>query len=147
VIEGNTIDDVLFGITLQRANNNRIIGNRIRSRPDEPADRGDGNEWRGNHWDNYEGFDRNDDGFGDTPYEIWAHADQIWLETPMARFFRNSPALELLDVLERLAPFALPTLILRDPEPVSRPDATAPRIKQQMAQRQGFRRGARAPYR
>ena len=42
VIEGNTIDDVLFGITLQRANNNRIIGNRIPSRPDEPADRGDG---------------------------------------------------------------------------------------------------------
>ncbi len=42
MIEGNTIDDVLFGITLQRANNNRIIGNRIRSRPDEPADRGDG---------------------------------------------------------------------------------------------------------
>ena len=308
VIEGNTIDDVLFGITLQRANDNRIIGNRIRSRPDEPADRGDGirlwysmgnrvenndisrirdititnslrnrfvansvsdsrralnllfshrtlieknlltgnstgitalnsdgltirnnrimhagdasgagialkesgttlihgneiihcavgilsdspmhalnritvidnriahnvtgisfygergghlvlfnsfehnlwqalvgasgdidgNEWRGNYWDNYEGFDRNDDGFGDTPYEIWAHADQIWLETPMARFFRNSPALELLDFLERLAPFALPTLILRDPEPVTRPDATTNRIQQPMAKR------------
>lgn len=31
--------------------------------------------------------------------------------------FANSPALELLDLLERLAPFASPSLILRDPAP------------------------------
>ncbi|WP_313950154.1 hypothetical protein [Accumulibacter sp.] len=51
------------------------------------------------------------------PEEIWAYADPIWLETPMAKFFRGSPVLELLDFLERLAPFSPPTLILRDPEP------------------------------
>jgi nitrous oxidase accessory protein len=39
------------------------------------------------------------------------------METPAARFFRNSPVLELLDFLERLAPFAAPALILRDPAP------------------------------
>jgi nitrous oxidase accessory protein len=39
------------------------------------------------------------------------------METPMATFFRNSPALELLDFLERLAPFAGPALILHDPTP------------------------------
>lgn len=76
-----------------------------------------GNEWHGNYWDNYEGFDRNSDGVGDTPYEIWAYADRIWLEEPMAKFFRNSPVLELLDFLERLAPFALPSLTLRDQTP------------------------------
>lgn len=75
------------------------------------------NEWHGNYWDDYQGFDRNKDGIGDTPHEIWAHADRIWIDTPMARFFRNSPVLELLDFLERLAPFSLPRLILRDPEP------------------------------
>ena len=31
--------------------------------------------------------------------------------------FANSPALELLDFLERLAPFSSPSLILRDPAP------------------------------
>ncbi len=77
----------------------------------------DDNTWRGNYWDNYEGFDRDDDGVGDTPYEIWAYADRIWIETPMARFFRSSPVLELLDFLERLAPFASPRLLLRDPQP------------------------------
>ncbi|MCL2523876.1 MAG: nitrous oxide reductase family maturation protein NosD [Betaproteobacteria bacterium] len=73
--------------------------------------------WWGNYWDSYEGFDRDGDGFGDQPHELLAYADRIWMETPAARFFRNSPVLELLDFLERLAPFAAPTLILRDPSP------------------------------
>lgn len=73
--------------------------------------------WWGNYWDGYEGFDRDGDGFGDQPHELYAWADRIWMETPAARFFRNSPVLELLDFLERLAPFAAPTLILHDPAP------------------------------
>lgn len=77
------------------------------------------NAWWGNYWDDYEGFDRNGDGVGDTPYEIWAYADRIWMETPMAKFFRRSPILELLDFLERLAPFSSPALILSDPAPVA----------------------------
>jgi nitrous oxidase accessory protein len=35
----------------------------------------------------------------------------------MARFFRSSPVMELLDFLERLAPFSKPDLILRDKKP------------------------------
>ena len=76
-----------------------------------------GNNWRGNYWDDYEGFDGDGDGVGDTPHEHYAFADRIWIETPMATFFRKSPALELLDFLEQLAPFAAPELILRDPVP------------------------------
>ncbi len=75
------------------------------------------NDWRGNDWDDYEGFDRNGDGIGDTPYTIYYYADRIWMETPPARFFRNSPVLELLDFLERLAPFSAPDRILSDPAP------------------------------
>jgi nitrous oxidase accessory protein len=76
-----------------------------------------GNDWRGNYWDDYEGFDRDGDGVGDLPHERYAYADRIWIETPMATFFRKSPALELLDFLEQLAPFSSPELILRDSEP------------------------------
>lgn len=75
------------------------------------------NRWLGNYWDDYQGFDLNHDGIGDTPHEIYAYADRIWMETPAATFFRNSPALELLDFLERLAPFSAPVLLLRDPQP------------------------------
>ena len=84
--------------------------------------RGDNNNpnknfWEGNFWDDYQGFDRNGDGFGDNPHELFAYADQIWMELPVARFFRSSPIMELLDFLERLAPFSTPDLILRDAKP------------------------------
>ncbi|MCL1824610.1 MAG: nitrous oxide reductase family maturation protein NosD [Betaproteobacteria bacterium] len=77
----------------------------------------DKNFWEGNYWDTYQGFDANGDGFGDTPHEAYAWADQIWMEIPMASFFRASPVLELLNFLERLAPFSRPDLILRDSKP------------------------------
>lgn len=75
------------------------------------------NKWRGNYWDDYNGFDRNHDGIGDTPYELYAYADQIWIELPMARFFKTAPVLELLDFLERLAPFSSPEMTLKDEIP------------------------------
>jgi nitrous oxidase accessory protein len=75
------------------------------------------NSWQGNHWDEYQGFDRNSDGIGDTPHEAWLFADRIWMEQPFATFFRNSPSLELLDFLERLAPFSSPYRLLSDPAP------------------------------
>jgi len=78
---------------------------------------GEANTWKGNAWSDYQGFDRDGNGIGDTPYEIWLYTDRIWMETPRARFFANSPALELLDFLEKLAPFASPALILRDAAP------------------------------
>jgi len=75
------------------------------------------NDWLGNYWDDYEGFDTDHNGIGDKPYELYAYADRIWMEQPKARFFRNAPALELLDFLERLAPFSAPDMLLRDPAP------------------------------
>lgn len=75
------------------------------------------NEWRGNYWDDYTGFDRDHDGLGDTPYELYAYADQIWIEMPTARFFKTAPVMELLDFLERLAPFSSPELTLKDERP------------------------------
>ena len=78
---------------------------------------GEANFWRGNRWSDYQGFDRDGDGIGDTPYELWLYADRIWMELPKAKFFANSPSLELLDFLERLAPFSSPNLILRDSLP------------------------------
>lgn len=101
------------------------IGNTFRSNLWPVTIIGDGDPlddtWLGNCWDGYEGFDQDGDGFGDRPYELLAYADRIWLETPAARFFRNSPVLELLDFLERLAPFSAPTLILRDSAPRMKP--------------------------
>ena len=79
--------------------------------------KGDQNQWAGNFFDSYQGFDRDNDGIGDKPHEHYAYADQIWMEIPDARFFKTAPVMELLDFLERLAPFSTPELQLRDLKP------------------------------
>jgi nitrous oxidase accessory protein len=83
---------------------------------------GQGYRWRGNHWDDYQGFDRDGDGYGDTPHDELLFADRIWMETPMAGFFRAAPVLELLDLLERLAPFSAPLRVVHDPRPRMTPE-------------------------
>ena len=90
------------------------------------ADNASKNLWAANYWDDYQGFDRDGDGIGDKTHELYAYADQIWMELPVARFFRSSPVMELLDFLERLAPFSTPDLILRDEKPrYVKPERTA----------------------
>jgi nitrous oxidase accessory protein len=76
------------------------------------------NVWEGNYWSDYEGFDRNEDNEGDTPYELYAYADRLWRDAPYAQFFKGSPVLETLDFLERLAPFSEPNMLVRDKKPV-----------------------------
>ena len=75
------------------------------------------NVWQGNFWDDYEGFDRDRNGIGDAPYELYAYADRVWMDVPPTQFFQGAPVLEMLDFMERLAPFSAPRLMLRDSEP------------------------------
>lgn len=77
--------------------------------------------WHGNHWDDYAGLDRDGDGVGDTPYEIYNYADRLWMDLPPAQFFRGGLALATLDFVERLAPFSQPTLLVREEAPLTRP--------------------------
>ena len=75
------------------------------------------NVWESNYWSDYEGFDRDGDQVGDTPYKITAYADRIWQDVPYAQFFKGSPVLEVLDFLERLAPFSEPRVLVEDHAP------------------------------
>jgi nitrous oxidase accessory protein len=84
------------------------------------------NVWSGNYWDDYEGFDRNHDGIGDTPYQLYGYADRIWMDVPPAQFFKGTPMLEVLDFLERLAPFSPPSLMLQDQRPVMTAEVRIP---------------------
>ena len=80
------------------------------------------NVWKGNYWDDYEGFDLNNDGIGDTPYELYGYADRIWMDVPSARFFKGTPVMSVLDFLERLAPFSTPDMLVRDKHPLMSPN-------------------------
>lgn len=125
----NLVAHNITGVYFYGAKGGHIaIGNTFRSNLWPVTIIGDGDPmndtWWGNYWDSYEGFDQEGDGFGDRPYDLLAYADRIWMETPAARFFRNTPVLELLDFLERLAPFSAPALILRDTAPLMKPART-----------------------
>lgn len=76
------------------------------------------NDWNGNYWDDYQGFDQDKNGVGDAPHLYYAYADRIWMDIPSARFFKGSPVLEVIDFLERLAPFSTPELVLKDERPL-----------------------------
>lgn len=86
------------------------------------------NLWRANAWDAFEGFDRDGDGVGDTPFEVWTWADRLWMDVPSAQLFRTAPSLALVDFAERLSLTTEPRLILSDPTPRTKgtPAATGP---------------------
>ncbi len=75
------------------------------------------NTWEGNYWDDYEGFDKNGDGIGDTPYNLYYYADKIWLLNPNVKFFYASPVISILNFLAKLAPISEPVKLLTDKYP------------------------------
>lgn len=96
--------------------NNRFIANILDVQASLP-DASFYNNWNNNYWDRYEGFDRNGDGIGDTPYEFLLWADRLWVDVPMTQFFRGTPILETIDFIERFTSFSDPAVMLRDAAP------------------------------
>lgn len=62
-----------------------------------------GVEWskdgKGNYWSNYQGWDLNEDGVGDTPYQPNDSLDRLFWLYPEARFLMESPVVVLLRFL------------------------------------------------
>ena len=58
-------------------------------------------EGRGNFWSDYLGWDRNDDGRGDVPYD---NVDRLLWMYPQVRLLMNSPSIELLRWVQRAFP-------------------------------------------
>jgi nitrous oxidase accessory protein len=75
------------------------------------------NDWSGNHWSDYAGFDRDGDGTGDAPY-VHAHlADDLLERRPELGMFAHAPALAALDALVRWFPLLAPAAVVFDPAP------------------------------
>ncbi len=75
------------------------------------------NIWIGNYWDNYQGFDRNNDGIGDTPHIERFYADKMLLSNPNVRFFYGSPIISIINFLAKLAPLSEPVVLAIDKKP------------------------------
>ncbi|WP_223162223.1 nitrous oxide reductase family maturation protein NosD [Nitratifractor salsuginis] len=96
---------------------NDFVGNLHDVERDIPKAKREHNDIALNYWDRYEGFDRDRDGVGDTPYRVLIYADKLWQDDHRLKFFYATPILSLVDFIERLAPFDAPEELLKDPRP------------------------------
>ena len=99
---------------------NEISGNEFRSNRadvDTEQRRKSPSRWSGNIWDQYEGFDRDGDGVGDTPHIPRKYGDLLTGEHPSARFFAGSPVIVLIGLIEQVVPMTEPIELLEDPLP------------------------------
>jgi len=77
-----------------------------------------GNKFINNYWSDYQGYDKNEDNVGDVPYALYSYSEHLWVFNKNIKFFYGAPILEVLDFLERLAPFSKPKFVLRDKKPM-----------------------------
>ncbi|MDH5750914.1 MAG: nitrous oxide reductase family maturation protein NosD [Deltaproteobacteria bacterium] len=122
-IENNDISYNVQGIVFHSDwSGNEIRNNSIYSNIHNVSVRGNGtaleNLFEGNYWSDYQGFDRDRDGIGDTPHQERIYMDQLWMDFPAVKFFYGSPVFTFLDFLARLVPFTEPRLIMEDHRPV-----------------------------
>ncbi|MCB9735826.1 MAG: nitrous oxide reductase family maturation protein NosD [Deltaproteobacteria bacterium] len=73
--------------------------------------------WRGNHFDDYQGYDLDGDGVGDIPYELRSLSGELVQRKPELAFLTGTPALWMMDAVTHIAPLLAPPLILSDPTP------------------------------
>ena len=122
-IEGNKIlynAEALHFHSLSENNiikDNTLLGNIEDIVNDSRGSKTDENDFEGNYWDSYAGFDRNNDNIGDTPHKVYQYADKLWLYNPEVKFFYGSPVISLLNFLAKLAPFSEPVFLLEDAKP------------------------------
>ena len=69
----------------------------------------------------YESFDRDKDGYGDTPFLHLSYIDQLWQYYPNLQFFYGSSVFSVLNFLAKLAPFSEPIKLLEDSSPRIKP--------------------------
>src|SRR5262249_4339597 len=105
---------------------NVFAGNGAHVRVDGDRELG-GARFEGNAFDDYAGFDLDDDGFGDVPYELRALSAELVAHYPALPFFRGRPAPAVTDAAGRLFPLSPPALVMRDARPRMEP-AIAPEV-------------------
>ncbi|MCP4622165.1 MAG: nitrous oxide reductase family maturation protein NosD [bacterium] len=114
-----------FNSTLSR---NILKGNAFIDNLETVRVRGKGvasqNLWEGNYYSDYEGFDRDRDGYGDFVYNHDIYLDTLWMDNDWLLFFSGSPVASVLNLLAKLAPISEPRRLMTDRKPVFSPSAS-----------------------
>lgn len=130
VIHGNTLKTSDLGIHLTAGSENNDIyrNNFIANAQQVKYVANRLQEWskdqQGNFWSDYLGWDRDQNGTGDTPYEPNDSIDKLLWKYPSAKILMNSPAVETLRWIQREFP-VLKSPGVKDSFPLMQP-ASAP---------------------
>jgi len=95
---------------------NSLRGNATQVRVDGGGD-ALGNQWEGNDWDDYAGYDLDDDGIGDVAYELRSLSGNLRARHPQLDYLRGAPSLFLVDAASWVMPIVRPTAVLIDARP------------------------------
>ncbi|MBF0288161.1 MAG: nitrous oxide reductase family maturation protein NosD [SAR324 cluster bacterium] len=116
---GYNVEGIVLHSTLKR---NIFKGNALIDNLEEVSVHANGtavgNVWQGNYWSSYEGFDRNQNGYGDSGHVKYMYLDQIWMDRPWVRFYFGSPIISVVNMLAKLLPLTEPRVVLKDDAPV-----------------------------
>ncbi|MFT5706924.1 MAG: nitrous oxidase accessory protein [Oceanospirillaceae bacterium] len=80
-------------------------------------------DWTGNYWSDYLGWDMNADGIGDIKYEPNDSVDRLLWKFPSAKLLLNSPAIETLRWVQRQFPVLKGSGVI-DSQPLINPRTT-----------------------
>ena len=124
-----------FGmLTLPSARKNTFAKNSFVDNGEQVAIEGQGrlgtNQWTGNYWSDYSGYDADGDGVGDMPYQSVHLFEKLTEQHRALRIFTYSPSAQALDFASRLFPVFAPQPKLVDDTPRMRPvmpDLKAPK--------------------
>lgn len=124
-LDGNLVVDNAVGVHLSAGStHNEVEGNDFIANREQVRYVGARDEtWgqkRGNYWSNYLGWDRNNDGVGDVPYEANDMVDRLTWRHPSVKLLLASPAVQALRLVGRQFPvLRVPSVV--DPHPSMRP--------------------------
>jgi nitrous oxidase accessory protein len=79
-------------------------------------------DWHDNYFDDYTGYDLDDDGHGDVAYELRSASAELVSDHAAVALFRGTPALHLVDAASHLDPFFQPDVLLTDAKPRMSPE-------------------------
>jgi len=92
-----------------------------------------GNLWEGNYYSDYQGFDRDRDGYGDSTYNHDIYLDTIWMDNDWMLLFYGSPVVSVINLLAKLAPISEPRRLMTDLKPVFSPESSVLTSKENLS--------------
>lgn len=114
IINNDFIDNGWAIKVLGNCINNNLTGNNFEGNTFDISSnsRRNENQYEGNYWDKYDGYDLNNDDIGDVPYRPVSLYSMLVEKIPESIILLRSFITEILDVTEKVLPVFIPETLI-----------------------------------